>query len=190
MPAPNGDSSSVREPAVSPETLPATAPIAPQTGELSVFGQATVPEEPAGDRFPAELPPPSIPGYQIEGVLGRGGMGVVYKARQIKANRVVALKMIRDCSYTSLEQRVRIQIEVEAIARLQHTNIVQLYEIGEYNGLPYFSLEFCAGGSLDTPVTLRRQKGKVGPTRETAALLEKLARAMHYAHSRGVVHRD
>ena len=82
------------------------------------------------------------------GELGRGAMGVVYKARQIKANRVVALKMILANRHASLQERVRFQIEAEAVARLQHPNIVQLYEAGEQDDLPYFSLEFCGGGTL------------------------------------------
>ena len=126
-----------------------------------------------------------VPGYEILGELGHGGMGVVYKARQIKANRVVALKMILARAHASLEEKVRFQIEAEAIARLQHANIVQLHDVGEHDGLPFFSLEFCDGGSLD-----RKLKSQTLPAKEAAHLVEMLARAMHYAHLRGVVHRD
>jgi len=140
------------------------------------------PEESAGgsDRLIS-----SIPGYEILDELGRGGMGVVYKARQIKANRVVALKMILHQAHAALEQKVRFQIEAEAIACFQHPNIVQLHDVGEHEGMPFFSLEFCDGGGLD-----KQLKDQRLAAREAAALLEKLARAMHYAHSRGVVHRD
>jgi formylglycine-generating enzyme required for sulfatase activity len=112
-------------------------------------------------------------------------MGVVYRARQLQANRVVALKMIRAVEHASPTERLRFQIETEAVARLQHPHIVQLYEAGEVRGQPFFSLEFCDGG------TLTEQLKKQRPTpNEAAALIETLARAMHYAHLRGVVHRD
>jgi formylglycine-generating enzyme required for sulfatase activity len=128
---------------------------------------------------------PAPPGYEILSELGRGGMGVVYKARQITANRIVALKMILGGRPADLAERVRFQIEVEAIARLRHAHIVQLLEAGEHNGRPYFSLEFCDGGSLDRVLKARRPSAD-----EAAALVEKLARAVHAAHQRGVVHRD
>jgi serine/threonine protein kinase len=128
---------------------------------------------------------PEVPGYEILGVLGHGGMGVVYRARQLKANRLVALKMIRSIEHASPTERLRFQIETEAVACLQHPHIVQLYEAGEVRGQPFFSLEFCDGGTL----TERLKKQRPSP-REAAGLIETLARAMHYAHLRGVVHRD
>src|SRR5437763_5535037 len=91
---------------------------------------------------------PEVPGYEILGILGHGGMGVVYRARQLKANRLVALKMIRAVEHASPTERLRFQIETEAVARLQHPHIVQLHEVGEVRGQPYFSLEFCDGGRL------------------------------------------
>ncbi len=128
---------------------------------------------------------PEVPGYEILGVLGHGGMGVVYRARQLKANRLVALKMIRALDHATPQDRMRFQIETEAIARLQHPNIVQLHEVGEVRNQPFFSLEFCDGGTLTDQLKKKR------PTpREAAELIETLARAMHYAHLRGVVHRD
>ena len=128
---------------------------------------------------------PDVPGFEILGILGYGGMGVVYQARQLKANRLVALKMIRTVEDASPSERLRFQIETEAVARLQHPHIVQLYEAGEVRGQPFFSLEYCDGGTLSDQ--LKKQRPTV---RKTAALIETLARAMHYAHLRGVVHRD
>jgi formylglycine-generating enzyme required for sulfatase activity len=128
---------------------------------------------------------PEVPGYAILGVLGHGGMGVVYRARQLKANRLVALKMIRAVEHATPHNRLRFQIETEAVARLQHPHIVQLYEVGEVRGQPFFSLEFCDGGTLTEQLTKKRPS-----PREAAELIETLARAMHYAHLRGVVHRD
>jgi serine/threonine protein kinase len=134
---------------------------------------------------PAQLPAPAIPGYEVGALLGHGGMGVVYRARQLKANRLVAIKMIRAFEHATPQERLRFEIETEAVARLQHPHIVQLHEVGEVNGQPFFSLEFCEGGTL----TERLKKKRPSP-REAAELIETLARAMHYAHLRGVVHRD
>ena len=126
-----------------------------------------------------------MPGYDLLGILGHGGMGVVYRARQLKADRIVALKMLRAVEHATPHDRIRFQIETEAVARLQHPNIVQLHEVGEVRGQPFFSLEFCEGGALDKHLKTWR------PTpQEAAELIETLARAMHYAHLRGVVHRD
>ena len=126
------------------------------------------------------------PGYEVLGELGRGGMGVVYKARQLRLNRLVALKMIRAGAQAGSEDLRRFRIEAEAVACLQHPNIVQIYEVGEADGLPFFSLEFVDGGSL-----LQHLDKETGlPARQAAALVETLARAMHYAHSRGIAHRD
>jgi formylglycine-generating enzyme required for sulfatase activity len=128
---------------------------------------------------------PEVPGYEILGICGHGGMGVVYRARQLQANRLVALKMIRAVEHATPTERLRFQIETEAVARLQHPNIVQLHEAGEVRGLPYFSLEFCDGGTLGDQLKKKRPS-----PREAAGLIATLARAMHYAHLRGVVHRD
>src|SRR5262245_11281144 len=141
--------------------------------------------------IPTDLTPgesrdyPEIPGYEILGICGHGAMGVVYRARQLGANRLVALKMIRAVEHASPTDRLRFQIETEAVARLQHPHIVQLHEVGEVRGQPFFSLEFCDGGTL----TEQLQQQRPSP-REAAELIETLARAMHYAHLRGVVHRD
>jgi WD40 repeat protein/tRNA A-37 threonylcarbamoyl transferase component Bud32 len=130
-------------------------------------------------------PMPTLPGYEVLAELGRGGMGVVYQARQIKANRLVALKMIRGDEHARPDERRRFATEVEAIARLQHPNIVQVYEVGEHNGLPFFSMELCPNGSLD-----RKLAGAPQPPDEAAHLVEVLARAMHAAHQKHIIHRD
>lgn len=128
---------------------------------------------------------PKVRGYQILDVLGRGGMGVVYKARHTSLNRVVALKMVLAGSHAGETELSRFRIEAEAVARLQHPNIVQIYEVGEQDNQPYFSLEFVDGGSL-----AQKCNGQPQPTRQAAALVESLARAMDYAHQQGIVHRD
>src|SRR5947207_15768490 len=112
-------------------------------------------------------------------------MGIVYKARQTALKRDVALKMVLGASHASEGDVNRFRTEAEAVARLQHPNIVQVYEVGEADGLPYFSLEFCPGGSLSA-----RLNGATLPPRQAAAAVETLARAIHYAHERGIVHRD
>jgi serine/threonine protein kinase/WD40 repeat protein len=136
---------------------------------------------------PTAEPPgaPRIPGYEILGELGRGGMGIVYKARQIKADRVVALKMLLAGGLAGTDDMDRFRSEAAAIARLQHPNIVQVFEVGEHDGMPFFSLEFCAGGSLD-----RHLAGKPLPPRDAATLVERLALAVEAAHEKHIVHRD
>jgi len=126
-----------------------------------------------------------VPGYEILDKLGEGGMGVVYKARQVKLDRIVALKMILSGEHARAAELARFRTEAEAIARLQHPNIVQIHEVGEQDGKPFFSLEFCAGGSLE-----RKLNGTPLPPREAAQLVETLAGAMQAAHERGVIHRD
>jgi WD40 repeat protein/predicted Ser/Thr protein kinase len=131
------------------------------------------------------LPVRIVPGYEILGELGRGGMGVVYKARQTSLNRLVALKMILAGAHAGPQQRERFRGEAEAAARLQHPNIVQVYEVGEHDRCPYFSLEYVDGRSLHDVLSTRPPSPL-----QAAALLEQLAHAVHYAHQRGIVHRD
>ncbi|HVK17594.1 MAG TPA: serine/threonine-protein kinase, partial [Fimbriiglobus sp.] len=141
-----------------------------------------------GNRVALTQPPtraPEIPGYQIIEELGRGGMGVVYHAVQVRLNRPVALKMILAGEFAGAAERVRFMTEAEVIARLHHPNIVQLYEFNVHNGVPYFSLEFVDGGTLER----RLARQPLAPA-EAAALLETLARAIQYAHDHSVVHRD
>jgi serine/threonine-protein kinase len=128
---------------------------------------------------------PRVPGYEILAEIACGGMGVVYQARQVALNRVVALKMIRAGAWAGPEERARFKAEAEAVARLQHPNIVQVYEVGEHAGLPYFSLEYCGGGSLAAQLG-----GAPLPAAEAAGLVATLARAVHAAHQAGIVHRD
>jgi eukaryotic-like serine/threonine-protein kinase len=127
----------------------------------------------------------TAPGFKIVGELGRGGMGAVYKAWQESLKRVVALKVIKGEAYADSAASARFQAEAEAAARFQHPNIVQVFEVGEHEGLGYLVLEYMAGGGLD-----RRLAGLLQDSRDSAHLIETLARAIHYAHERGIVHRD
>jgi hypothetical protein len=151
--------------------------------ETPAFGAAagTVPES----QRMVTAPLPTVAGYEILGELGRGGMGVVYKARQHGLKRLVALKMILSGVHAGTQELARFRHEAEAVARLQHPNIVQIYEVGEQEGRPYFSLELIEGGSLD-----RKLAGRPVPPREAAQLVRTLAEAMHAAHQQGVIHRD
>jgi WD40 repeat protein/tRNA A-37 threonylcarbamoyl transferase component Bud32 len=126
-----------------------------------------------------------VPGYEIIEELGRGGMGVVYKARQLRLNRLVALKMVLAGDHADQTSRIRFLAEAEAVARLQHPHIVQLFESSQHEGLPYFTLEYVSGGSL-----ARKIGGVPLPPRQAADLLERVARAAHHAHEHGIVHRD
>jgi WD40 repeat protein len=160
------------------ETRPAAAPPA----EAATLAPEC-PRPPTG--LPAGADGVSVPGYEILATLGRGGMGVVYQARQNQLGRVVALKMILSGAHAGPDEMARFRTEAEAIARLQHPNIVQVFEVGEQGGLPYFSLEFCPGGSLE-----KKLSGTPLPPKEAARLVETLARAMQAAHENGVIHRD
>jgi serine/threonine-protein kinase len=128
---------------------------------------------------------PRIPGYEVEALFGRGGMGVVYKARQLRLNRPVAVKMLLTGAYAALEERERFLREAEAIAELRHTNIVQVHDVGDHGGLPYFTMEYVEGGSL-----AQRLMGTPQPAQQACALVITLAGAMQVAHQAGIVHRD
>jgi len=122
--------------------------------------------------------------YEVLEEIGRGGMGVVYKARQIELDRIVALKMIRS-TYVEKEQRARFLKEAGVAARLQHPNIVQVHEVGEHGGCPFLSMEYIDGGSLE-----QKMSREPLSDRQAAELVETLATAMQFAHQHGVVHRD
>jgi formylglycine-generating enzyme required for sulfatase activity/tetratricopeptide (TPR) repeat protein len=126
-----------------------------------------------------------VPGYEILAELGRGGTGVVYQARQVRLGRVVALKMILAGAQAGARDRARFRAEAEALARLQHPNVVQIHEVGDDGGRPYLALEYVDGGTLADKL-----RGTPQPAREAARLVETLARAVHAAHEKGVVHRD
>jgi WD40 repeat protein len=112
-------------------------------------------------------------------------MGIVYHARQVALDRQVALKMILAGPHADAEERTRFRTEAEAVARLQHPHIVQIFEVGEHEGRPFFSMEYVSGGSLAQHLT-----GQPQSARDSARLIETLARAMDHAHERGIIHRD
>ena len=128
---------------------------------------------------------PAVPGYEVLEAVGRGGNGIVYRARHLKLKRVAALKMLVSGEHTSKLQLARFVREAEAIAALQHPNVVQIFDMGEADGRPYFAMEFVAGGSL-----AQKQAGVPKNAKYCARITEAVARAIHEAHSAGIVHRD
>ncbi|MFO0809983.1 MAG: serine/threonine-protein kinase [Gemmataceae bacterium] len=147
---------------------------------------------PGGDATAETLPPttaarprPEIAGYDIAEEIGRGGMGVVYRATQVSLDRVVALKVILAGIHAGRDQRTRFRAEAHAVAKLQHPNVVQVFEVGEADDFPYLALEYVAGGSLERKIGRQPQ-----PPHEVARLVEAVARAVAYAHAQGVTHRD
>ncbi len=127
---------------------------------------------------------PNLPGFELLDELGRGGMGIVYKARQLKLDRTVALKMILTGQHANPAQLARFVAEAQCMARMRHPHIVQIHEAGEADGWPYLVLEFVDGG------TLAQRLGRPQPPREAARLVGQLAAAVAFAHERSVVHRD
>jgi eukaryotic-like serine/threonine-protein kinase len=134
---------------------------------------------------PADGIKPELPGFVVFEEIGRGGMGVVYRARQISLERFVALKVIRAGDSAGRDELLRFQREAQTIARMQHTNIVQIFDVGWHAGLPYFSMEFVAGGSLK-----EKLDGTPLEPRDAVTLVKTLACAIHAAHELGVIHRD
>jgi hypothetical protein len=161
-----------------PVTEFATVAVMPQPVEVT-------PTFSTSARGTSPAPPPSVAGYDVLDVLGRGGMGVVYKARQVALQRIVALKMILSGSHAGEQKLARFRGEAESVARLQHPHIVQVFEVGEADGHPFCALEFVASGSL-----AQQLGGTPQAPRRAAELLETLSRAMHHAHHHGIVHRD
>jgi serine/threonine-protein kinase len=130
-----------------------------------------------------DLPP--VPGYEVDAVLGRGGMGIVFRASHVRLKRRVALKMLLAGAYAAPHERARFQREAEAVAGLRHPNIVQVYDVGDSDGRPYFTMEYVEGGSL-----AHQLAGAPQPARQAAQLVATLAAAVQAAHARGIVHRD
>jgi serine/threonine-protein kinase len=128
---------------------------------------------------------PNIPGYELEAILGRGGMGIVFRARDTRLKRLVALKMVLAGEYAGPQERLRFQREAEAVAGLRHPNIVQIHDIGDSDGRPYFTMEYVEGGSL-----AHKLAGTPQPSRDAASLVATLAIAVQAAHTSGIVHRD
>jgi hypothetical protein len=159
--------------AASPDT------VARSIGDLSTHAYHST------DRPPDRSPLPVVPGYEVLGVLGRGGMGVVYQARQTAVNRVVALKMLPAGNDAGPTAEARFQIEAEAVAALQHPGIVQVFEFGHADGGRFLTLEYVPGGTLADRMTKRTFS-----PREAAELVATLADAVHAAHQKGVIHRD
>jgi serine/threonine protein kinase len=151
--------------------------------------ELTGPKEPPSSSVLSRQFSTSPVDFEILGELGQGGMGVVFKARQVSLNRLVALKFIQPRPYAGADDRRkllrRFQTEAEALAQLQHPQIVQIHTYGEQNGIPYFAMELVDGENLET--RLRRERST---PHQSAALLESLASVIHYAHGRGIVHRD
>jgi eukaryotic-like serine/threonine-protein kinase len=153
------------------------------SAELSTFYSTASedPTTPESRRAAEEWP--RVPGYEVTGLLGRGGIGVVYRATDQRLKRPVALKIIRQ--QATPDERERLQREAEALATLRHPGVVQIYEIGEHQGRPFIALEFVGGGSLS-----RHMAGKAQPARAAARVVATLAETMHRAHQHGLVHRD
>jgi serine/threonine protein kinase len=168
------------------EVFDETAPAPPEENDPGQRTQSLQPTEGTGT---GAVPPPAFPrvaGFEVLAELGRGGMGVVYKARDSGLKRLVAVKQLNLAAGASAELLARFRAEAEAIARLHHPHIVQVYQWGEQDGRPFLVLEFVPGGSLDKKL----QPGVPQPVNDSARLVLLLARAVHAAHQRGIVHRD
>ena len=172
-----------------PELLPQVRSGLQRLRLLEDAVSALFPESPpvggAAPPTPSPTDLPRIPGYELQEVLGRGGVGVVYKARHLRLNRPVALKMLLVGPYARPEELERFLREAEAVAGLHHANIVQVHDVGDLDDQPYFTMEFVEGGSLAQKLT-----GAPQPARQAAALVVTVAQAIHAAHQRGIVHRD
>jgi serine/threonine protein kinase len=171
------------------------------TGSVSTVAQVPVQADPepltplpaVGDHTtltplpvdPAAPDLPALPGYELLGRLDEGGMGVVYRARQVNLQRIVAVKMIRGQGCRDEQLLARFRIEATAVARLDHPHIVRIHDFGEQDGQPYFAMEFVEGGSL-----AQKLRGNPLPLEQAVPLVEALARAIHYAHEQKIIHRD
>lgn len=185
-PAQPADSGTVAKTgAVAPDAtidVPKAAVLAPPVAENGATLQAGAAAQTATT---CDRPLPVIDGYEIFGELGRGGMGVVYRARQTLLNRPCVLKTILAGAHADTEAVLRFLAEAEAVARVQHPNVVHIHHVGQTAGLPFIELEFVEGGSLD-----RRLDGTPWPPRQAAQLVEAMAQGVAAAHRHGIVHRD
>jgi serine/threonine protein kinase len=172
------------EPGLTPEDYLERFPACREELLVRLPPGTTGPTPPPVDPTPSGLPPLGIPGYELLGELGRGGMGVVYKAHQVGLGRTVALKMIL-AGEQSDEALVRFQREARALARFDHPNIVEVFDAAVFQGCPYYTAEFMEGGSLAD-----RLKGGPWPVVEAATLVRRVAEAVDWVHQQGVVHRD
>jgi eukaryotic-like serine/threonine-protein kinase len=142
--------------------------------------------EPIAQEFSDEgVSLPRVPGYKVVAVCARGGMGIVFQARHLKLNRIVALKMLLAGAYAAPLELARFRREAQAVAALRHPHIVQVYDVGDLNGHPYFTMEFVEGGSLAQQVCNNRPS-----VRQAAELVATVASAVQFAHKSGIIHRD
>jgi len=172
-----------------PDAEKPTPPAGPETAPLPPCGLTTEgPTQLLSEGVEGCLAVPehvAVPGYELLRELGRGGMGLVYLARHVRLNLLVALKMIRTGQDADPQEVARFNVEAQAVAALHHPNVVRIYDYGMHNDLPYFSMELVRGGSLAAKV-----RGGPLPARQAAQLAETLARTAHVFHQRGIVHRD
>jgi serine/threonine protein kinase len=167
-------------------TVPGTAPSYPTANAQTETLRQTPGEAERSAPVVAQPQEITLPGYDIIGELGRGAMGVVYKARQIKLNRIVALKMVIDPQHANPKEMERFLVEAQAVASIRHSNVVQVYDSGEVSGRPYLTMECVQGGTL---VARLRAAGRLAPL-AAAELVMKIARGVQAAHDCGIVHRD
>src|SRR5258706_9027930 len=166
----------------SPDLLPTVRKRWQKIKRLGVDLDSLFPVQGDGHEGTPELP--RIPGYEVEAVLGRGGIGIIYRVRHLKLNRAVALKMLLSGEYAAAVELARFTREAQTIASLHHPNIVQIYDVGEFDGRAYFTMELIGGGSLS-----QKLGGIPQPAQYCSSVTETLARAIHVAHLAGIVHR-
>jgi WD40 repeat protein len=174
-------------PDVGPATVDFCQPATNPAEQATLAPGGWLDSQPVALHVGAEAVPaaPAIPGYEIQGTLGRGGMGIVFKAVQTQLQRPVALKMILDGRFADAAAKSRFLAEAESLAKVRHPFVVQIHELGQYQGHPYFSLEYVGGGSLDAYLVGRPQA-----PRAAAAFVAKIADGIQAAHDAGIIHRD